>query len=90
MHKTEACLQMLGLRGDPLWQARELAPGLPLGQLLARERARTLHQRGCNLMSAMSEIYVCHDIQCSSRKNDQIDKVKFNLTTKILVAYLAI
>jgi hypothetical protein len=37
MHKTEAFLQMLGLRGDPLWQARELAPGLPRGQFLARE-----------------------------------------------------
>jgi hypothetical protein len=37
MHKTGACLQMLGLREDPLWQARELAPGLPLRQLLARE-----------------------------------------------------
>jgi hypothetical protein len=37
MHKTGACLQMLGMRGDPLWPARELAPGLPRGQLLARE-----------------------------------------------------
>jgi hypothetical protein len=37
MHKTGACIQMLGLRGDPLRQARELAPGLPRGQLLARE-----------------------------------------------------
>jgi hypothetical protein len=37
MHKTGACLQMLGLQGDPLWQARELAPSLPRGQLLARE-----------------------------------------------------
>jgi hypothetical protein len=37
MYKTEACLQMLGLQEDPLWQARGLAPGLPLGQLLARE-----------------------------------------------------
>jgi hypothetical protein len=61
---------MLGLREDPLWQARELAPGLPLGQLLAREWARTLRQRGCNLMNAMSEIYVCHDMQCISNKND--------------------
>jgi hypothetical protein len=32
-------------------------------------------------MNTMSEIYVRHDMQCSSRKNDQIDKVKFNLTT---------
>jgi hypothetical protein len=37
MHKTGACLQMLGLWGDLLWQARELAPDLPRGQLLARE-----------------------------------------------------
>jgi hypothetical protein len=36
MHKTGACLQLLGLRGDPQWQARELAPGLPRGQLLAQ------------------------------------------------------
>jgi hypothetical protein len=62
MHKTGACLKMLGLRGDPLWQARELAPGLPHGQLLARECARTLRQRGCNLMNAMSKIYVWHDM----------------------------
>jgi hypothetical protein len=34
MHKIRACLQMLGLREDPRWQAWELAPGLPLGQLL--------------------------------------------------------
>jgi hypothetical protein len=27
----------LGLQGDPRWQALELAPELPLGQLLARE-----------------------------------------------------
>jgi hypothetical protein len=45
MHKTGACLQKRGLRGDPQWQARELAPELPLGQLLAREGARTLRQR---------------------------------------------
>jgi hypothetical protein len=32
-------------------------------------------------MNAMSEIYVCYDMQCISNKNDQIDKVKFNLTT---------
>jgi hypothetical protein len=37
MHKTGACLQMLGLTGDPRWQARVLALGLPRGQLLARE-----------------------------------------------------
>jgi hypothetical protein len=35
MHKTGACLRMLGLQGDPRWQARELAPGLLPGQLLA-------------------------------------------------------
>jgi hypothetical protein len=37
MHKTGACLQMLGLRGDLLWLAWELAPGLPHGHLLAQE-----------------------------------------------------
>jgi hypothetical protein len=37
MHKTGACLQMLGLQGDPLWEARELAHDLPQGQLLAWE-----------------------------------------------------
>jgi hypothetical protein len=37
MHKTEACLQKLKLQEDPRWQALGLAPGLPLGQLLARE-----------------------------------------------------
>jgi hypothetical protein len=36
MHKTGACLQLLGLRGDPRWQAWELAPDLPRGQLLAQ------------------------------------------------------
>jgi hypothetical protein len=36
MHKTGACLQKPGLQGGPQWQALELAPGLPLGQLLAR------------------------------------------------------
>jgi hypothetical protein len=36
MHKTGACLQKLRLRGDPWWQALELAPELPLGQLLAQ------------------------------------------------------
>jgi hypothetical protein len=72
---------MLRLQGDPRCQARERAPRFPLGQLLAREWARTLRQRGCNLMNAMSDIHVCHDMQCSSNKNDQIGKVKFNLTT---------
>jgi hypothetical protein len=37
MDKTGACLQMLGLREDPLWQARELAPRLPRGLLHAQE-----------------------------------------------------
>jgi hypothetical protein len=36
MHKTGFCLQLLGLRGDPRWQSRELAPGLTRGQLLAQ------------------------------------------------------
>jgi hypothetical protein len=31
MRKTGACLQLLGLQGDPRWQALELAPGLPRG-----------------------------------------------------------
>jgi hypothetical protein len=66
MHKTVACLQKLRLRGDPRWQALELAPGLPLEQLLARGWARTLRQRGCNLMNAMSKIHVCHDMQFSN------------------------
>jgi hypothetical protein len=34
MHKTGACLQLLGLQGDLLWQVRELAHGLLLGQLV--------------------------------------------------------
>jgi hypothetical protein len=36
----------------------------------------------------MSEIYVCHDMQCGSNRNDQIDKVRLNLTTGILVVHL--
>jgi hypothetical protein len=36
MPKTGACLQKLRLREDPRWQALELAPGLPLGKLLAQ------------------------------------------------------
>jgi hypothetical protein len=66
MHKTGACLQMLGLRGDPRWQARELAPGLYRGQLHARGLARTLRQRDCNLMNAMSKTYAWHDMQFSN------------------------
>jgi hypothetical protein len=30
-------------------------------------------------MNAMSEIHVCHDMQRSSNKNDQVDKVRLNL-----------
>jgi hypothetical protein len=33
-------------------------------------------------MNIMSEIYVCHDMQCSSKRNGQVDEVKFNLTTR--------
>jgi hypothetical protein len=36
MHKTGACLQLLGLWGDPRWQAREMVHDLPHGQLLAQ------------------------------------------------------
>jgi hypothetical protein len=36
MHKTGACLQKLGVRGDPRLQALELVPGIPLRQLLVR------------------------------------------------------
>jgi hypothetical protein len=56
MHKTGACLQMLGLRGDPRWQSRELAPGLPRGQLLAQ---------GCNALNLGVEFFLLftHQIQ---------------------------
>jgi hypothetical protein len=37
MHKTGACLQKMRMWEDPRRQALELAPGLPLGQLLARD-----------------------------------------------------
>jgi hypothetical protein len=30
-------------------------------------------------MNAMSEIHICPDMQCSSNKNDLVDKVKLNL-----------
>jgi hypothetical protein len=63
MHKTGACLQLPGRWGDPQWQARELAPDLPRGQLLAQGWARTLRQRGCNLMNARDKIYVWYDMQ---------------------------
>jgi hypothetical protein len=46
-------------QADPLVQALVLDPGLPLEQLLAPARGRTLRQRGCSL-SKCSE-YVCHD-----------------------------
>jgi hypothetical protein len=62
MHKTGACLQLLGLRVDPRWQFRKLAPGLPRGQLLAQGRAHTLRQRDCNIMNAMIKIYAWHDM----------------------------
>jgi hypothetical protein len=39
-------------------------------------------------MNAMSEIYVCRDMQCGSKRNDQFDKVRLNFTTGILVVYL--
>jgi hypothetical protein len=54
MHKTGACLPKLG-QADPLGQALVLGPGLPLEQLLAPARGRTLRQRGCNLSNAMNE-----------------------------------
>jgi hypothetical protein len=44
MHKTGACLPMLG-QADPRWQALVLAPGLPPEQLLAPERGCTLSAR---------------------------------------------
>jgi hypothetical protein len=54
MHKTGACLPKLG-QADPLVQALVLDPGLPLEQLLAPARGRTLRQRGCNLSIAMNK-----------------------------------
>jgi hypothetical protein len=44
---------------DPLVQALVLDPGLPIEQLLAPARGRTLRQRGYSL-SKCNE-YVCHD-----------------------------
>jgi hypothetical protein len=85
MQKTMACLQMLGLRGDPRWQSRELAPGLPREQLLAQRRAHTLHQRDCNLMNVMSKIHACHDMQFSNYNlmgDDQFNMVELILTTE--------
>jgi hypothetical protein len=76
---------MLGLRGDPRWQSRELAPGLPREQLLAQRRAHTLHQRDCNLMNAMSKIHACHDMQFSNYNlmgDDQFNMVELILTTE--------
>jgi hypothetical protein len=40
-------------------------------------------------MNAMSELYVCHDMQCGSNRNDYIGKIRLNRTTGILVVYLA-
>jgi hypothetical protein len=54
MHKTGAWLPKLG-QADPLGQALVLDPGLPLEQLLAPARGRTLRQRGCNLSNAMNK-----------------------------------
>jgi hypothetical protein len=54
MHKTGACFPKLG-QADPLVQALVLDLGLPLEQLLALARGRTLRQRGCNLSNAMSK-----------------------------------
>jgi hypothetical protein len=65
MHKTEACLIKLG-QADPVGQALVLDPGLPLEQLLAPARGRTLHQRGCNLSNAMNEnmyAMIMHDLE---------------------------
>ena len=53
MHKTGACLPKQW-QADPLVQALVLDPGLPLEQLLAPARGRTLRQRGCNLSNAMN------------------------------------
>jgi hypothetical protein len=56
MHKTEACLPMLG-QADPRWQTLVLAPGLPPEQLLALERGHTLRQQDYSLSNAMNKIY---------------------------------
>jgi hypothetical protein len=62
MHKTGACLLMLG-QADPRWQALVLDLGLPPEQLLASARGCILCQRGCNLSNEMSKKYVCYDMQ---------------------------
>jgi hypothetical protein len=73
IHKTGACLPKLG-QVDPLGQALLLDPGLPLEQLLAPPRGRTLRQRGCNQSNAMNEnmyAMIMHDlvnIMLSERK----------------------
>jgi hypothetical protein len=54
MRKIGACLPKLG-QADPLGQALVLDPGLPLEQLLAPARGRTLRQRSCNLSNAMNK-----------------------------------
>ena len=53
MHKTGACLPKQWQAG-PLVQARVLDPGLPLEQLLAPARGRTLRQQGYSLSNAMN------------------------------------
>jgi hypothetical protein len=50
-------------QGDPQWLAWEQVPGFPLAQLLDAGSTRTLRQRGCNLMNAMYNIYVCYNMQ---------------------------
>jgi hypothetical protein len=58
MHKTGACLPKLW-QADPLVQARVLDLGLPLEQLLAPARGRTLRQRGYSLSKCNEHVY--HD-----------------------------
>jgi hypothetical protein len=58
MHKTGACLPKQW-QADPMVQALVLDPGLPLEQLLAPARGRTLRQRDYSL-SKCNE-YECHD-----------------------------
>jgi hypothetical protein len=56
MHKTGACLPMLG-QADPRWQALVLDHGLPPEQLLAPARGCTPCQRDYSLSNAMNKIY---------------------------------
>jgi hypothetical protein len=91
MHKTEACLPKLG-QADPRGQALVLDPGLPLEQVLAPARGRTLRPRGCNLSNAMNKIYVCYDMQSlvtimhSEEKAKLVDNLGFP-HYKFLVGY---